>query len=357
MKFLPSFLFSLVLLFSPMVGAEDNAPLKIGVIAGYSGAAKEWADFGRMAIELARDEINKSGGVNGQPIKLLFEDSQTIPAKAVSAYTKLVTIDHVDAVIGELWAFLTNPLIPLSARFKVPTISPTVMDKSISETSPYFFSLGHRYVSLEGAVREFFDLHPKLQRVGILCWDDPWGRANLAVWKKILAERNIAITDELCSSDFSNDFRVEAARISKNLPDAVIVTFSLDVALKRFAEAKIDLPILTTSDIQRLMITEPELKPLLEGIYFTDWPARDSFVEQFEEKFNLSPILEAQNHYYALHALARAAQKNPKNILEGLKEVSFPEKAIDFGRGAIANHGEAKLLQMREGKGELTEKG
>ncbi|MCB0334537.1 MAG: ABC transporter substrate-binding protein, partial [Bdellovibrionales bacterium] len=195
MKPLPYFVVSFFALLLPhMVTAEERAPLKIGVIAGYSGAAKEWADYGRMALELARDEINQNGGVRGRPVELLFEDSQTVPAKAVSAYTKLATIDKVDAIIGELWAFLTNPLIPLSERMKVPTISPTVMDQSIRDTSPYFFSLGHRYVSLEGAVRQFFDLHPDLKRIGVLCWDDPWGRANLAVWKMILTERNISIS-------------------------------------------------------------------------------------------------------------------------------------------------------------------
>jgi branched-chain amino acid transport system substrate-binding protein len=65
--------------------ADAPEPHRIGVVYGLSGPAQTWSEYGRMGLELARDELNSSGGVRGAPIELVFEDSRTRPADGVSA--------------------------------------------------------------------------------------------------------------------------------------------------------------------------------------------------------------------------------------------------------------------------------
>ncbi len=148
------FPFFLVILFVASVRAEE--PIKVGVVYAFTGLGKQWSDYGRMGLELARDEINAAGGVAGRKIELIFEDSQTEPAKAVSAYRKLVSVDRVKYVLGNVWSFITNPLIPLAGRDKVILISPTVMPESIERTNPYYFTMGYKVSGLRSAVDTFF---------------------------------------------------------------------------------------------------------------------------------------------------------------------------------------------------------
>lgn len=105
-----------------------NDAVKIGVILGLTGAANVWSENARMGLEMARNEINASGGVKGQKIELLFEDSKTEAAQSVAAYHKLVNIDKVKIIVGDIWAHLTNALVPLTEANRVILITPTVPD-------------------------------------------------------------------------------------------------------------------------------------------------------------------------------------------------------------------------------------
>ena len=91
-------------------------PITIGAIYGFTGAANVWSAQARRGLELARDEINAAGGIHGRSIKVIFEDNRTTPQGAVGAFKKLVNTDHVHAVVGDIFSFLTLPLVPLAQR-------------------------------------------------------------------------------------------------------------------------------------------------------------------------------------------------------------------------------------------------
>ena len=74
--------------------AENPDTLKVGAVLGLTGPAELWSAYQRMAIELARDEINERAGVKGKKVEVLFEDSKSTPVSAVAAYTKLVEGDE-----------------------------------------------------------------------------------------------------------------------------------------------------------------------------------------------------------------------------------------------------------------------
>ncbi len=55
-----------LLTFSVAAQESTQQRIKIGVVYGFTGAAQVWSEYGRMGLELARDEINSSGGINGK---------------------------------------------------------------------------------------------------------------------------------------------------------------------------------------------------------------------------------------------------------------------------------------------------
>lgn len=325
---------------------------RVGIDYGFSGAAQVWSDYGRMGLELARDEINEAGGINGVPIELVFEDSRTNPAQSVGAYRKLVTVDHVDLVIGNVWSFITNPLIPLSAADRIPLISPTVMDASVEQKSDYFFTLGYRIDSIREAVRQFFIVNKDVKSVAILCWDDAWGQAHRKLWKEVALERGVKITDEVCQNDFGNDYRLDVTRVGGNKPDAIITSMYADLVLQRMREQNISAKVLTTSDMVEALAVRNAAPGLVEGAFFTYWKPSEQFIAAFRARFGKEPILEAHNHYESLRSVARAFKANPTNPLLGLQSVKYEGVAgpIDFTKGPFANYGEGKLYRVHEGK-------
>ena len=305
-----------------------------------------------MGLEMAVDEINQDGGVNGKEIELVYEDSQTQPAHAVRAYRKLIDQGNVDAVIGDVWSILTNPLIPLSKYDKTPFISPTVMDAAIQEESPYFFTMGHRIESIRAPVEQFFSLNTDIQSVAFLCWEDAWGRANLTIWQEVAKSRNIKITDTVCQGDYTNDFRTDVTRISKGKPDAVIVAMYGERVLQRLHEQQLDVKVLSTNCILEAVNNQEVLPELFNGLYITYWNADKQFREAFKKRYGEEPILEAHNHYEVLHAIVKGHQQNPNDLLSGLRSLKYTGVSgqIDFTKAPFVNRSEGSLLMVKNGK-------
>ncbi len=343
---------SLILLLTTIVAQAQTEPLRVGVILAMSGPAHVWGSNGRMALELGRDEFN-SANLAGRPIELIFEDSKTQPAAAVSAFHKLVEVDKVSAVIGDVWSFLANPLIPLSEKSKIIVISPTLMDASAEGQSPYFFSLGHSIARLRDSVAKFFDLNPAVKTVAILCWDDAWGQAHLKLWKEVAAAKGILLVDESCQGDFTHDYKTEITRLARKKPNALIIGHMVDVVTKRLAEQNFHPVLLSTSNVVELLLSGALAPQMVEGFYYTDWAPSASFRDRFMKRFGAEPLVEAQSHFESLRAisLAAAQQKSGESLVESLRRVHFQGETdlIDFSQGPFVNLGMPELYQVKSG--------
>lgn len=339
----------------PYAHAEDAAGYKIGVVYGLTGAAQVWGAYGRMGLELARDEINAAGGVNGKPIQLIIEDSKTNPTASVSAYRKLVTQDNVSIVVGDVWDFITNPMIPLAKRDGVVLISPTTMPHALEKRNDHVFTAGHTTGSIAGAVDHFFKLHPSVKRVGILCWDDPWGHAYLATWREAAARNGASVVATFCNVDFNTDYRTDVLKIAQANVDAIFIAHLADVALKRIKEQKIKAAILTSGNVVEDIKVKLAPKELFEGIYLTDWRPSEEFIEKFSARYGKEPVVEAHNSYETLRAVAKALAIDPTNPAKSLRKVRYTGVGgeLDFSDPVSASQADARLYAVRRGEIEL----
>ncbi len=329
--------------------------IKIGVVYGFTGAAQVWSEYGRMGLELAQEEINSAGGIRGKKLELIFEDSKSNPAQSVAAYRKLVTIDKVKIVLGNIWAFITNPLIPLAAKDRVILISPTAMQESVEQTNDYFFTMGERIQSIAGAVNSFFKLNQDVKSVGIFCWDDTWGQAYLKVWKERAAANGVTVEAELCTSDFTSDFRTDVAKMSAKKVDGVIIAHMGDVILQRMKEQRFSPKVLATSNVVEEIKVKKAPQELFEGVYITDWKPSDEFLSKFKQKFGRDAVVEAHNSYEALRSIAKALAESEIETLRALRTVNYDGVAgtIDFSSSSFANHSVAALYRVKSGHFEL----
>ncbi|MBD2395313.1 ABC transporter substrate-binding protein [Cyanobacterium aponinum FACHB-4101] len=109
-------------------GAES---LKVGTLLPITGDLSSIGQNMPTAVQLAVDTINACGGVNGQPVTLVKEDSQTDPVAGSAAMTKLTEVDKVAGVVGAFASSVSTAALDVSVRNNVMMISP-------GSTSPIF---------------------------------------------------------------------------------------------------------------------------------------------------------------------------------------------------------------------------
>src|SRR3954465_9359368 len=80
--------------------APETGNINVGVIADLSGPTAAGLST-KNAVELARDEINQAGGINGRKLEVVVADDKGAPDQAVSAANSLTSPNKVHALIGE----------------------------------------------------------------------------------------------------------------------------------------------------------------------------------------------------------------------------------------------------------------
>src|SRR5574344_2943243 len=98
---------------------KESNTITIGGIFPLSGSVAVYGVECKNGIDLAIEEINAAGGINGKQITLISEDDEGNPDKTVNAFKKLTTKDGVKIIIGSLTSGCTQAITTLSQAGKV----------------------------------------------------------------------------------------------------------------------------------------------------------------------------------------------------------------------------------------------
>ena len=109
--------------------AQSREPTKIGVIAEIQSIAGAATPGG---AQIAADEINAKGGVDGRKIEIVSYDNKSSSADSVRAFQRAVSDDKVSAVIASYISEVGLALEPWAARLHMPLITPGAASNEIT---------------------------------------------------------------------------------------------------------------------------------------------------------------------------------------------------------------------------------
>lgn len=134
--------FAALLAFSGCGPKAPDAPpatIKIGNLASTTGKDATYGQSSTRATRLAIEEINAAGGVLGKPVELIFEDTQSKPGEAALVAKKLITRDHVVALIGEIISSRSIETAGVAQALKIPMLTPTATNPGVTAIGDYIF--------------------------------------------------------------------------------------------------------------------------------------------------------------------------------------------------------------------------
>jgi len=116
MKRLLFLLFWVSLSAGSTVLAQDT--IKIGEFGSLTGGNASFGISQNNGVQMALEEVNNSGGVLGKKIELTLEDNQTKQGQTTTIVKKLISEDHVVALIGEVASSKTLEAAPIAQARK-----------------------------------------------------------------------------------------------------------------------------------------------------------------------------------------------------------------------------------------------
>ncbi|RLD92124.1 MAG: ABC transporter substrate-binding protein [Aquificota bacterium] len=205
--------------------AEKKEPIKIGAFFALSGPAAFIGTPTKLVAQMAVDQINKEGGINGQPIQLVFGDTEGDPTKAVAIAKKFIYVDKVVAIIGPTRTGTGMAVKRLVEQAHVPTImtvggDPVIMGGKFGSYH-YVFKTPQR--SSIAVKRIYMYLQKKgIKKVAILTSSDGFGRDGRRWLEKLAPQYGLEIIAEESFNPRDTDMTTQLSNIRTKGPQTII---------------------------------------------------------------------------------------------------------------------------------------
>ncbi|GAB6171667.1 ABC transporter substrate-binding protein [Paradesulfitobacterium aromaticivorans] len=121
----------------------DKSPIQVGVIADQTGTASYYSKLTVDGINVAVDEVNANGGINGRPLKLVIENDNGDPTTSAAKAKKLADDTQTVAIISATGSGGTLQNQTVTEQMKIVNLSPTNVNNPLTEgkTLKYFFEM------------------------------------------------------------------------------------------------------------------------------------------------------------------------------------------------------------------------
>ncbi len=268
--------------------------IKIGAILPLSGQNEFYGNEIKNAIELAREEINKTGGINGSNLEVIYEDDKAEAKTGVNATQKLIEMDKVPVILGSWASSVVLAEAPIAEKSKVIVMAEAIAP-AISEAGDYIFRIqpSASYYSAELIKTVVEKLN--LKKIAIIYINNDFGVALRDTVKDEARKSGANIVAEESYLQGDQDFRSQLIKIKAENPEALFIggyQEQLSV-IKQAYELGIKVQILAGPPFENKKLIN-DLGGLAEGIIYpyhfvaqTDNPKTIDYMEAYKNKFGV----------------------------------------------------------------------
>ncbi|MEP9375174.1 ABC transporter substrate-binding protein [Aquabacter sp. CN5-332] len=302
--------------FAPAIVKAQADTIVFGHLTPLTGFLGPLGAYAQMGVQLAVDEINAAGGVNGRKVSLIMEDSVN-PATASSKAERYIERDKAAVLIGEISSASCLAIAQVAARNKIMFVntggnSDALRGKDCNRFMFHVEGANTQYVKAVGAAM-LRDGLIKGKKLFFLTADYAFGHDLSRVAKRYIeANGGTVMADELVPTD-ATDFSAYMLKIRQARPDVVISNLAgnqITNFIKQYAEFGLQFPYggfgFDTA------VAWGAGKGSFGGIWPCIWhhdvaaPSSKAFVAAFTKKFGKPPENQAWGDYVATKAVARA---------------------------------------------------
>jgi len=338
-----------LLLFLALCGNAWGQNVKIGELNSYKVFAAFLEPY-KKGMELALEEINAGGGVNGRKLELIVRDDGGTPGDAVRVAEELIAHDRVNVLMGTFASNVGLAVANLAAQRKILFLaSEPLTDKIVWENgNRYTFRLRpSTYMQTAMLVPEAAKLQKK--RWAIVYPNYEYGQSAAASFKRLLTQAQPGV--EFVAEQAPALGKIEAGAVVQALaeakPDAIFSSlFAAD--LQKFVREGNTRGLFKSTPVFNLLAGEPEyLDPLKDetpnGWWVTGYPwseintpehkrFRDAYQRRWKDYPRQGSVVGYTAVYSVANAIRKAKSADTEKLVEALKglEMQTPFGPIEW---------------------------
>jgi branched-chain amino acid transport system substrate-binding protein len=348
--------------------------IKVGIILPATGEKAKFGEIEKKSFEMALEEINAAGGVNGKQLEFLYEDDTGRPDVARSAAEKLLTKDKVVMLGGGYGSSETFAIAGVAQQNRVPFLVNTGSDNKITQMKwDYIFRLNQPVSDYPIALESFLTDVVKAQSVAILYENTNFGSSGSKEFQQTCEKLKLKVVMNEGYQSGGVDFKPLLVKVKQQNPDVVyMISYLMDASLlmKQSMELRLSPKIFVGGAAGFTLPEFVENAGKAANMVYSatlwyqtlPYPGAKEYYDKFTAR-NKMPTeyhgAEAYSSAYVIaDALKRAKSATPDDVRESLIKTDMmtifgPVKFVAYDKMTNQNKLPTYLVQWKDGKLEL----
>ena len=350
-KVLASAVLGTAVLAASISGQADS--IKVGFNVPLTGFAAADGKSARIGAELAVEQVNAAGGINGKNLELVIYDDQASPKESAPLAAKLITQDGVVAGISGSYSGATRAAATIYQENATPYISAYAVHPDITRSGDYVFRTSFMGEVQGRAGAKLVGEMMGKKRVSIITLANDFGKSLEAGFKEKAAEFGIEILGEYDYSIKDREFGPIVSKVKAEAPDAIYASgyfFTAGPLVSQLRAAGVDVPVIGQEGYDGEMFIKIA-GAAAEGVIITTSLDRDSteplaqaFIQGFQKKSGYPADMVSASTHTAVLVLAEAMKQVDPSDKAALRQ-AIASTSINAATGNISFN---KLGEVRK---------
>ena len=341
--------------------SADTTPVRIGALIVLTGQYAMQGNAFREGIELAVEEINAGGGINGRKLELQAEDTGNLPGNALTASRKLLQAEGLIAAITTSYPELATGAAEFQ-RNKVPVVHLWDASPDIEEMGEYIFGIGPWTPSAGEVSARFAIGNLGARTVVTFHIHDPWSQLVTDYFEKQFRALGGKVLQSYAFNPQDTDFRTAFSKVRALKPDVISSPIGDNIVpfYTQLRQQIPDVPVISSDVIAEEHIQQAPA--VFEGIYQSQMkdpagPEMELIAAAYSEKFKRPMTLPwfVSTAYDGVKLIAYCAQKvgpTPSSVrgcIEQTRSLPGVSQTLSFNAGGSSPQTES-VFQLRNSK-------
>ena len=297
-------------------GGSDSDTIRIGGLAPLTGDAASYGVAVNNAIQMAVEDINANGGIDGKQIEYIYYDEKGDTTEATNAYNKLVQDDKVVAIIGDVTTKPTLAVAQTSQQDNIPIITATATAAEVTLTGPNIFRACFTDPFQGELMASYASEKLGATKVAVLSdMADDYSSGIAEAFVAKAEELGMQVVADEKYQDGDVDFKSQLTNIKSQNPDVLFLPVYYEDLRLISAQAK-EVGVtaqLCGADGWDSVLTDNFDSSVLNGGVFCSQYSTEStdervqnFISAYKEKYEMDPNMFAVLAYDATNMMAQA---------------------------------------------------
>jgi branched-chain amino acid transport system substrate-binding protein len=282
--------------------------LVIGALLPLTGPAASIGLEEQQGVQFAVERVNAAGGINGVPVRVVFDDSQGKPDQAVLAFNRMIDLQNTPAVVTA-FSSVSLAIAPLGTRREVLVVNPAAQTDKLENASPFLINT-IPMVRAEASVLAKYVIEKLGKNAAIVYENAAAGIDGRNDFRKYFEEAGGTIIAEEPVEFGQTNYRSTLLKVAAAKPDFVYIAITQSHETMADQVGQIpDFPVAVGNTFSRPFFGYKSTEGWYQTAIQSGYP-EDSVVAAFKTTFKAEDMgFFAREYYNATNIIFQAAEK------------------------------------------------